>query len=109
MEQQNNKRIKIFHQSEISSHVSLNEINDKLNHINTKLVTLDNKINQIGNMSSSIVKNNEHIKREMNKIIENNEVNKSTLLTEIKKLQMTIIQKLLANNPISNDMLSAYS
>jgi hypothetical protein len=109
MEQQNNKRIKIVHQSNISSYVSLNDINDKLNHINFKLITLDNKINQIGNMSNSIVKNIENIKGEMNKIIENNEVNKITLLTEIRALQKAIIQKLLANKPISNDMLSAYS
>jgi len=109
MEQQNNKRIKIVHQSNISSYVSLNEINNKLNHINTKLITLDNKINQIGNMSNSIVKNIENIKGKINIIIEKNEATKITILTEIGELQKVIIQKLLANKPISNDMLSAYS
>ena len=109
MEHQKNKRIKIVHQSNISSYVSLNQINDKLNHINSKLITLDNKINQIGNMSNGIVKNIENIKGKINIIIEKNEANKIILLSEIGELQRAIIQKLLANKPISSDMLSAYS
>jgi len=109
MEVQNSKRIKIYHKSNIPSQISLIDIDNKLNHINSKLIQLDTKINQIGNISNSIVKNMENMKGELNKVIINNEINKATLLKEIGELQTTIIQKLLINGPISNDMLSAYS
>tara|TARA_B110001469_G_C9603635_1_gene299992 strand:+ start:86 stop:415 length:330 start_codon:yes stop_codon:yes gene_type:complete len=109
MEQINSKRIKIYHNSNIPPQISLNEINDKLNHINTKLITLDNKINQIGNISYSIERNIERIKSDINKVIKTNETNKITLLKEIGELQNAIIKNLLINKPISNDMLSAYS
>jgi len=109
MEVQNSKRIKIYHKSNVPSQISLNDIDNKLNHINSKLIQLDSKINQIGNMSNGIVKNIENLMCELNKVIVNNETNKTTLLKAIGELQTTIIQKLLINGPISNDMLSAYS
>jgi hypothetical protein len=109
METQDSKRIKIFHQPNITSQISLNEINDKLNYINSKLITLDNKINQIGNISTNIVKNSEIIKSKIIKVLKSNETNKLTLLKEIGEIQKSIIQKLLINKPISNNMLNAYS
>lgn len=109
MENQNSKRIKIFHQSNISSQISLNELNDKLTYINSKLIILDTKINQIGNMSTSIVKDIESVKSKIIKVLESNKDNKLKILKEINNLQDNIIQKLLINKPLSNDMLSAYS
>lgn len=111
MEEQNTKRIKFYHKTNLSQEDKLNEIYIKLSELNTKIISLDNKINQIGNISIGIAKNFEIIKTEINKIIKINEDNKIVLLTEIGEIQNIIIQKLLINKPkpLSNNMLSAYS
>jgi len=109
MEQQNKKRIKIFHKSNNTLQQILEEINGKLNNINTKIMILDSKINHIGNMTIDSFKKTHIIINKLNNIIEKNENTKITLLKEIGALQSAIIQQLVISKPISNNMLNAYS